>query len=388
MANSMYKMFPGYFKESAASYTTIWKSAVFVFDANILLNLYRYSVETRDEFLRVLESSKSRIWLPHQAAEEYLRNRHSVIGEQEKSYSDAISSIKNLESKFDNARQHPFLEPESLKKLKDMFGFINEELERNKAIHTDRINADEIQERLANIFDGKIGRPYEPKELESIFKEGEYRYNQLTHPGYKDAAKLINKGNLQQECQKFGDLIVWMQVIEYANEHQSDIIFVTDDEKEDWWSEFKGKTIGARPELIKEFKDRTSRSILMYKSDSFIRHANEYLDENVSDKSVEEMKQVREQDHWLGSSFGISLTKYRPFYDLVFYIKGNFILGQKLPSERDLADTLGWNRSVVREQLVRLESFGYISIEHGKSTILKREIPNIPLFTDSNRDPA
>ncbi|WP_233009522.1 PIN-like domain-containing protein [Rheinheimera faecalis] len=159
MANSMYKMFPGYFKESAASYTTIWKSAVFVFDANILLNLYRYSVETRDEFLRVLESSKSRIWLPHQAAEEYLRNRHSVIGEQEKSYSDAISSIKNLESKFDNARQHPFLEPESLKKLKDMFGFINEELERNKAIHTDRINADEIQERLANIFDGKIGRP-------------------------------------------------------------------------------------------------------------------------------------------------------------------------------------------------------------------------------------
>ncbi len=350
------------------------------------MNLYRYSVETRDEFLRLLESSKNRIWLPHQAAEEYLRNRHSVIGEQEKSYSDTISSLKSLESKFDNARQHPFLEPESLKKLKEMFDFINQELEQNKAIHTDRITSDEIQERLAVIFDGKIGRPYEIKELEQIFKEGEYRYTQLIPPGYKDATKSINKGNLQLECQKYGDLIVWKQVIDYAKDQQKDIIFVTDDQKEDWWSEFKGKTISARPELIKEFKDSTSRTILMYKSDSFILHANKYLNENVSNKIVEEMKQVREQDYWLDSYFGVALSKYRPFYDLVSHIKGNFSVGEKLPAERDLAETLGWNRSVVREQLVRLESFGYVAIEHGKSTVLKREIPSMRSFSDDNRD--
>jgi predicted nucleic acid-binding protein len=386
MANSMSKMFPGYFKENAESHRTIWESAIFVFDTNILLNLYRYSVETKDEFLRVLESSKTRLWLPHQAAEEYLRNRHSVIGEQEKSYSDAISSIKSLESKFDNARQHPFLEPNSLIKLKEMFDSLNQELENNKAIHTERITSDEIQERLADIFDGKIGHSYDAKELEAILKDGEYRFAQLIPPGYKDASKSITKGNLQQECQKYGDLIVWTQVIDYAKENQKDVIFVTDDEKEDWWLEFKGKTISARPELIKEFKDKTSKSILMYKSDSFIRHANKYLDKNVSEKIVEEMKQVREQDYWLDSSFGKALSKYRPFYDLVFHIKGNFRVGEKLPSERDLADTVGWNRSVVREQLVRLESFGYISIEHGKSTVLKRDIPKIPSFPDDNRD--
>lgn len=377
----MKELFPGYFTEDSRSLKEIWANAIFIFDANILLNFYRYSEVTKDEFLRVLESSKDRIWIPYQAAKEYLNNRLTVIGEQEKSYNETIRSINALEGKFDNARQHPFVTHESLEKLKEVFSSLKSELEKNKDIHTYRITSDQIKEKISDIFEGRIGRPYTKDELECIFSEGEKRYSQLIPPGYKDAFKNNTKENFELECKKFGDLIVWKQLIEHAMENKCSVIFVTDDEKEDWWQDFNGKTIGPRPELVKEFRDKTSMPFLMYKSDSFLRHANQYLDGNVSDTTVEEIKLVREQD-WLDASFEAALSKYRNFYDLVTYIKENFSVGEKIPSERVLADTVGWTRSVIREQLVRLESFGYVSIEHGKSTVLKKDIPDISSVID------
>jgi DNA-binding FadR family transcriptional regulator len=64
----------------------------------------------------------------------------------------------------------------------------------------------------------------------------------------------------------------------------------------------------------------------------------------------------------------------------------NFSVGDKIPSERILADTVGWTRSVIREQLVRLESFGYVAIEHGKSSVLKRDIPDISVIISTDKD--
>ncbi|WP_220493433.1 PIN-like domain-containing protein [Pseudoalteromonas sp. SR44-5] len=74
----MKDLFPGHFKESQENLREVWDSCVFVFDANILLNLYRYSDATRNEFLSLLEKINDRVWLPHRAAEEYLNNRLSV----------------------------------------------------------------------------------------------------------------------------------------------------------------------------------------------------------------------------------------------------------------------------------------------------------------------
>ena len=385
MGNSMKELFPGYFKEDNNKVRDIWSNAIFVFDTNILLNLYRYSEVAKDEFLEVLENTKDRIWLPYQATQEYLNNRLTVIGEQEKSYNETIRSINGLEGKFDNARQHPFVSQGALEKLKGMFETLKLELEKNRDIHTERITSDQIKDKLADIFEGKIGRPYTKDELDSIFIEGEQRYSQSIPPGYKDASKSNNKENIQLECKKYGDFIIWKQHIEHAIDTKKNVIFVTDDEKEDWWEEFNGKTIGPRPELSKEFREKTSKLFLMYNSYSFARHANDYLDGNVSETTVEEIQQVREQD-WLDASFEAALVKYRNFYDLVSYIKENFSVGDKIPSERMLADTVGWTRSVIREQLVRLESFGYLAIEHGKSSVLKRDIPDISVIVNTDKD--
>ena len=55
----------------------LWENAIFVFDTNVLLNLYRYSAKTRNSLLDAFESFKDRIWIPyqvlfHKASQKYL----------------------------------------------------------------------------------------------------------------------------------------------------------------------------------------------------------------------------------------------------------------------------------------------------------------------------
>lgn len=41
----------------------LWDSAIFVFDANVLLNLYRYSDNTSKRILQIISDLKDRVWL-------------------------------------------------------------------------------------------------------------------------------------------------------------------------------------------------------------------------------------------------------------------------------------------------------------------------------------
>ena len=49
-------------------------------------------------------------------------------------------------------------------------------------------------------------------------------------------------------------------------------------------------------------------------------------------------------------------------------VSGELSAGDELPAERQLSETLGVNRSAVREALKRLEQAGLIAIQHGGST--------------------
>jgi len=65
--------FPGHFFQVDENHE-IWNECIFVFDANILLNLYRYSDETRELLISTLSGLKERIWIPNKVAFEYLNN--------------------------------------------------------------------------------------------------------------------------------------------------------------------------------------------------------------------------------------------------------------------------------------------------------------------------
>ena len=60
-----------YYKPSEEELKRYWKECIFVLDANVLLDLYRYSEESRNELLRILVAYKDRLWIPAQVALEF-----------------------------------------------------------------------------------------------------------------------------------------------------------------------------------------------------------------------------------------------------------------------------------------------------------------------------
>lgn len=53
-------------------------------------------------------------------------------------------------------------------------------------------------------------------------------------------------------------------------------------------------------------------------------------------------------------------------------LDNRFPQGEALPSERDLADQLGVTRPTIRETLQRLSTEGWVTIRHGKPTVVNR----------------
>jgi hypothetical protein len=77
----MRSMFPGYSRPKSEEFAEKFKECIFCFDTNVLLNLYRFTPESRDNLVKVLQHAKikDRIWLPHRVGLEYQRRRTDVL---------------------------------------------------------------------------------------------------------------------------------------------------------------------------------------------------------------------------------------------------------------------------------------------------------------------
>ncbi|MGH2612905.1 MAG: PIN-like domain-containing protein [Rhabdochlamydiaceae bacterium] len=91
---------------------------------------------------------------------------------------------------------------------------------------------------------------------------------------------------------KYGDGVLWFQVLEYAKSQKKPIILITDDQKDDWWRIEKGKTLGPRPELVTEISTKGKASFYMYNASQFMKYAKEFLGLQVNQEAIEEVKDV------------------------------------------------------------------------------------------------
>ena len=292
----MKKTFSEYYRLNDAEIASHWAKDLFCFDANVLLNLYRYTPSTRKAFFNVIESFKDRIWISYQAASEYQKNRLYVISAQQKAYQDIRDTLqkkkKEIEAKLNEFKRHPYLQTEMLKtQIESAFDSINRDLENLEKSHPNYLEKDPVWERLTDLLEGKIGEDFSDSELSQIYSEGKKRYEQKIPPGYKDQ---ISKKNGDQRS-LYGDLVMWKQVIDKGKKIEHSIIFITDDLKEDWWYRFGGKTLGPRVELIKEFKDCAEKRINIYRADMFLELANKKLEQESINDAIEEMRLVRRE---------------------------------------------------------------------------------------------
>ncbi|MCZ6638342.1 MAG: PIN domain-containing protein, partial [Candidatus Dadabacteria bacterium] len=307
----MREIFKGYYQLEDKEFKKLWDNAVFIFDTNVLLNLYRYQTTTRDALFDIMEQLSDRIWIPYHVGLEFQINRLSVIAKQNKRYSEArnivTTALNAMENQLENLQlkeRHSHINPDKLlkdiSKVKTSFFKELESLEE-KSISVS--SEDKIRERIDMLFNDKIGKPPSSQEdLEQLYVEGEQRYHKQIPPGFEDSGKNDNQPdefthNDLLYKRKYGDLILWKQIIGYSkNKDLKDVIFITDDNKSDWWWKIDSggtKTIGPRPELIEEMNRLTNVERLhMYSTEKFLEYANEYLNANVGKEAIEEVREV------------------------------------------------------------------------------------------------
>lgn len=147
---------------------------------------------------------------------------------------------------------------------------------------------DPILDRVTSLLDGRVGEPFDAAALEAIYKQGAVRYDKKVPPGYEDRKTKEHDNDIL-----YGDLVLWEQLLLHSERKGCDVVFVTDDAKADWWWIEHGQTLGPRPELVQEFKNRTSRRYYQYRALRFLEVAIERgLVESLDPDSVDEIRQL------------------------------------------------------------------------------------------------
>lgn len=303
----MKKTFSHYYLPSEKDFPKLWEKCLFVLDTNILLNLYRFPEEARKDLLNILSIISDRLWIPFQVALEFQENRLSVIVEQKNSYKlvkDAINTaINQLETSFANLqlrKRHSSINPDRfLKGITHLTTKFTDELDALYEKQPNVSDKDELRDKIDALFLNKIGTPPTSDELKQIYNEGEIRNELKRPPGYRDihkdkkAKKFYFYKNLELQ-RKFGDLLIWKQIIKKAKaDGHKYIVFITDDGKEDWWLEINGKIIGANPELIEEITNEADVTTFhMYNSEQFMKYAKEFLRIHLNENSLDQVRDI------------------------------------------------------------------------------------------------
>jgi len=333
------------FKIGTREEKKLFAEAVVVYDSSALLDFYSYSEKAKDEIFELIFSKlEDRLWMPAQVQYEFLKNRESVIykpintylnlitkheSKKDGGYLDSIDSslntikskeLKNIKGQIQTIIErtikddkHPHIKQTSLGDLNILLVRLNNEVKHFQSefeIIKKKISAEiKVKERkisgvlkkdnlilkLDKTFE--IGKEYNYDQLTEVVREGKFRYDNEIPPGYEDQDGKIG-------FQVYGDLILWLQTIDYAKKINKPVIFITNDLKEDWWHENSDNKI-PRHELIIEFSNKVKQAFWMYTGELFLHKANTYFNSNVDNSTLQELQEINRdkfrklEEEWL-----------------------------------------------------------------------------------------
>ncbi|MEY8307798.1 PIN domain-containing protein [Enterococcus faecium] len=259
-----------------------------VLDTNVLLQALRYSPESRKKLYESIKSVKSRLFIPYIVGLEYNFNKRSVI-----------YNLENAEKDF-NKRYKKILS-DTIQKFNTDFNTLgkmvtsndeNEVREKIKKRFSETINAtfnsfldEDIKEELdlisidtksikkfEKLYEGRVADKLSQEWIDGIEKLGEKRYANNVPPGYMDSDKsdIFNFHDLKYQ-KKYGDLILWQEIVEKAKEDQiKKVVFISDDLKEDWLFKIDKAEIGVRAELREELWVEANTDLFLLTSNEFL----------------------------------------------------------------------------------------------------------------------
>ncbi|MFA1544591.1 PIN-like domain-containing protein [Actinomadura monticuli] len=287
--------FEAYRTPTNEDYRDVLTGGLVVVDTNVLLNLYRYNDQTRDDLLGVLRRLDERLWVPRQVMEEFWRNREAALRDPRGTSTtiDELSehkerTIRTFQTWANRVGLPSDRRTELVGAISDAFDQVCEgvaELTDDEAAQFARnTSADPVIVGLERILQGRVGPALSDTDYQEALAEAKRRGDTKHPPGYKDSGK-------DPELAA-GDYLVWVQLIREATRRGHDVLLVTGDVKDDWWRRERGEIRGPRRELVDELRVNAGVRLFMLRPDSLMVQARKALQVEVSDESVDDIGRV------------------------------------------------------------------------------------------------
>lgn len=297
-SGGIYDGFESYRVPSRKEYISVLREGLVVLDTNILLDLYRFEKQSREELLSAFRAIGDRLWVPHHVMAEFWRNRETVLkdpggtGELVTNLQSIEKSASSALAQWGNRRSHPAKITEELSdSVAEVFDRIITQVARLSReapeLWARDTSLDAVLQELSTILDGKVGPALSEEAYKAALVEAKRRGEEQIPPGYKDAKK--------PEPQFAGDYLVWEQLLLEAAVRATDVLFITRDAKEDWVRIEGGETRSPRIELQDELRRRTGRQFYLRTPAQLLELAQESLAVNVSTESVEDATRISDQ---------------------------------------------------------------------------------------------
>jgi hypothetical protein len=260
------KDFPGWVPPEQATLDRYWREATFAVDTSVLLDLYRFSADAREGLLAALRSFGDRLWIPHQVALEFHRNRFGVLLAQRDAEEKLLNELEGIQRELDGQLSQLLRGAgrRDLDPLRDAitesFEALRASLQKAEQAHTEglgkSVQEDPIYEEVESLFADRVGQPFAEADLAAVIEDAKARISDERPPGYLDDGK---SGDA-----RYGDVIVWHQLCVMAERKKLPVVLVADDRKADWVWEERGKTLGPRPELVAEMRKKAEVGFYLY----------------------------------------------------------------------------------------------------------------------------
>ena len=307
--------------EAGADNRVFFTDALIVLDANVLLDLYRYSSGARNQVLAALRLVKPRLWLPHRVGSEFIRSRRGVVADRTeklqkakshvdgplreawKSVQEALDGVKGLLDQLaadepGQAELDDLINEEGFKQLIEPWrNKLNERVDELKSSHDiklmDIVNgSDPILPEVAALYESRFAAEPDASEVRRHIEHAlSYRYPNKIPPGFLDADK-------PTPIQAAGDYLIWEEMIKHvqAQPEQGRVLFVSGDTKPDWYEPGRSRSEPPRPwpSLIDEFRARTSAELMIMESRAFFLGVSNFLDAKFTASTVEEIGRTAE----------------------------------------------------------------------------------------------
>ncbi|WP_194927610.1 PIN-like domain-containing protein [Catenulispora pinisilvae] len=314
--------FAGWLDDAPVPEAEFYLRALVVLDANVLLDLYRVSPAARDQVLKALNVVGDRLWVPHQAAVEFIRNRKQAVIDRQAAFkrvreklrdaaANAVSVLEAALQDFEKLRLRNAgigvwdvaaegLDRDSLQqRLDGVMDSAIAELDRLRGEHdlnpSDMQSIDAVLEQVDTVLASRIGSAYSSSQIRSLVDEAvSFRFPNQIPPGYEDGGKTT-------PLRAAGDFILWRQTIDRANRISGAdrlVLLITQEEKPDWWEfDKKGNRTGRpRPELVQEMRDAAEAHLRLTSLTDFLKAAGTYLTVSVTEQVIEQLRRVRSRE--------------------------------------------------------------------------------------------